>query len=281
VDRLTALLLLACMVCAACWTHAEASTPPRIVSLAPHLTEILFAAGAGARVVGTTEFSDHPEAARQVPRVGDAFRLDFERIVALRPDVAVAWESGTPAQAVERLRSLGIDVLMVRTNSPGDVADALESLGRLAGTGPEARAAAARLRADLEALRREHAATGSVRVFVEIDHDPLYTVSGSQLISQIVSLCGGENVFAELEGVAPAVDLEAVVARDPELILSTVGEGDPATRWKRWSSLAAVRLGLVFAVSPDELTRPSPRIVTGARAVCEAVDEARRRLGRH
>jgi len=279
VDRLIA-LLLAGLVCVACWTPVEASPPPRIVSLAPHLTEILFAAGAGARVVGTTEFSDHPEAARAVPRVGDAFRLDFERIVALRPDVAVAWESGTPAQAVERLRSLGIDVLTVQTNSPGDVADALESLGRLAGTEPEGRAAAARLRADLEALRREYAAAGSVRVFVEIDDDPLYTVSGNQLISQIVSLCGGENVFGDLEGVAPAVDLEAVVVRDPELILSTVGDGDPARRWRRWSAVTAVRLGLVLAISPDELTRPSPRIVTGARAVCEAVAEGRRRLGR-
>ena len=128
--------------------------------------------------------------------------------------------------------------------------------------------------------RQSYAVTGSVRVFVEIDHDPLYTVSGSQLIGQIVSLCGGENVFGELEGVAQAVDLEAVVARDPELILSTVSEGDPATRWGRWSSLTAVRLGLVFGLSPDELTRPSPRIVTGARAVCDAVAEGRRRLGR-
>jgi iron complex transport system substrate-binding protein len=279
VDRLRA-LLLAGLLGVAGWPSAGAAQPPRIVSLAPHLTEILFAAGAGARIVGTTEFSDFPDAARQVPRVGDAFRLDYERIVALRPDVAVAWESGTPAHAVDRLRSLGIDVLMVRTNSPGDVADALESFGRLAGTEPEARAAAARLRADLESLRREYAATDPVRVFVEIDEDPVYTVSGSHLISQIVSLCGGENVFGELEGVAPAVDLEAVVARDPEIIVSTVGEGDPAARWSRWSSMTAVRLGLIFPLPPDELTRPSPRIVTGARAVCSALAEGRRRLGR-
>jgi len=279
VDRLRA-PLLAGLLGVAGWLSAGAAQPPRIVSLAPHLTEILFAAGAGARIVGTTEFSDHPDAARKVPRVGDAFRLDYERIVALRPDVAVAWESGTPAHAVDRLRSLGIDVLMVRTNSPGDVADALVSLGRLAGTEPEARAAAARLRAELEALGREYAATDPVRVFVEIDQDPLYTVSGSHLISQIVSLCGGENVFGELEGVAPAVDLEAVVARDPEIIVSTVGEGDPAARWSRWSSMTAVRLGLIFPLPPDELTRPSPRIVTGARAVCSALAEGRRRLGR-
>lgn len=270
----------AVLLCAAGWLPAEASPPPRIVSLAPHLTEILFAAGAGAHVVGATEFSDHPEAARLLPRIGDAFRLDYERIVALRPDVAVAWESGTPARAVDRLRSLGIDVLMVRTNSPGDVADALESLGHLAGTGAEARAAAARLRADLESLRRQYAAADPVRVFVEIDADPLYTVTGTHLISQIVSLCGGENVFGELAGVAPAVDLEAVVARDPELILSTVGRGDALARWNRWPSMSAVRLGLVFSVSPDELTRPSPRIAAGARAVCAALAEGRSRLGR-
>ncbi len=273
-------LLLAVLLCAAGWLPAGATPSPRIVSLAPHLTEILFAAGAGPYVVGTTEFSDYPEAASLLPRIGDAFRLDYERIVALRPDVAIAWESGTPARAVDRLRSLEIEVLVVRTNSPGDVADALESLGRLVGTEAEARTAAARLRADLESLRRQYAAADRIRVFVEIDSDPLYTVTGAHLISQIVSLCGGENVFAELEGMAPAVDLEAVVAQDPELILSTVGRGDAPARWSRWPSMSAVRLGLVFSVSPDELTRPSPRIAAGARAVCAALAEGRGRLGR-
>lgn len=279
-DRLR--LLLPALSLLAAWSVAAAPAPAsrasRIISLAPHLTELLFAAGAGDRIVGTTEFSDYPAAARGLPRIGDAFRLDYERLVALEPEVAIAWESGTPARTVQRLESLGIRVVPVRTRSLEDVVEAIVLLGRLAGTEAEAQVQARRLEEALVTLRRAHAGAEPLRVFVEIDSQPLYTVTGRHLISEILTLCGGKNVFADLDGVAPAVDLEAVIARDPQLILSTVGREDPAGRWSRFGSITAVRLGLVRAVPPDEVTRPSPRVLEGATQVCAAVDEARRRL---
>lgn len=247
----------------------------RIVSLAPNVTELAFAAGAGGSLVGVSAWSDYPAAARDLPRIGDAFRLDYERIVALAPDLAITWESGTPAETLERLRDLGVRVVELPVYSLENVASAMETLGRLAGTEAVARSAAARFRDELAALEAEYRDRSTLRVFVQIDDEPLFTVTGRHLISQMMSLCGGRNVFAGLPGVAPVVDLEAVLAADPEVILYTGMSPDPASRWRRWERLAAVRAGGVFSVDADLVTRATPRAIEGAREVCEAIDQVR------
>jgi iron complex transport system substrate-binding protein len=256
---------------------APAAEPLRIVSLAPNLTELLFAAGAGAQVVGASEYSDWPPPARSLPRIGDAFRLDYEGILALRPDVTVAWRSGTPAESVARLERAGLRVEVVRVQSLEEIAAGIESLGELAGTQDVARPAAARFRSEVERLRARYGGRPALDVFIELDHRPLFTVSGRHLISEMVSVCGGRNVFGSLPGLAPSVDLEAVIAARPDVILYTGPDPDPASLWRHWQDIPAVRDGNVLGIPGDLVARATPRVVEGIEAVCEALDRARTR----
>lgn len=270
-----AVILVAWLVAGA---SLAAGPPSRIVSLAPNVTELLFAAGAGPKLVGVSEWSDHPEAAKSLPRIGDAFRVDYERILALAPDLVVAWETGTPEVRVERLRALGLRVVSVGVGTLEDIPRAVEELGRLAGTEATATAEAAALRRGIRALEAEYGGRAPVTVFVQIDEQPLFTVTGRHLISGMLALCGGRNIFADLPGVAPAVDLEAVLARDPQVILVTAARVDPVKHWSRWPQMTAVRTGNVLRVPPDEVTRATPRALAGARTLCETLDAARARL---
>jgi len=267
---------------ALCSLAASAAPAPRIVSLAPHRTESTYAAGAGAALVGTVEYSDYPAAARSLPRVGDGWRVDLERVLALRPDVVLAWSSGTPGTTIERLRALRLRVVEVPTFRLADVPAALRSIGDLAGTRAAAEPAALHFEAEVRRLREQHAAVRPVSVFVQIDDEPLFTVNGRHVISEVVELCGGRNVFADLPQIAPQIDVEAVLARDPQVILSTDDTvADPRALWLRWPKLSAVRQGTIYAMPSDTVARASPRMVQGMQAVCDALDDARRRIGPH
>jgi len=257
-------IVAACLLALAA-PPAVLAAAPRIVSLAPHVTELVYAAGAGESLVGASEFSDYPAEALSLPRVGDAFRLDYERIVSLRPDFAVAWESGTPAASIARLEALGVRVVVLRVKVLDDISAALVELGGLAGTSQVAEAAAGSLRQGFAELRRQYANRSVVRVFAQLDDAPLFTVTGRHLISEMVALCGGRNVFAELPGLAPAVDLEAVIGADPELILYMGGNPEPA----------ATRLDSVIRIPPDLVARATPRALDGAREVCNAIERTR------
>jgi iron complex transport system substrate-binding protein len=257
----------------------HASDTPRIVSLAPSLTEIAYAAGAGPALVGTVEYSDYPEAARALPRVGDGWSVDVERVLALRPDVVLAWSSGTPEATIARLRGVNLRVVSVPTFRLADVPAALRLVGDLAGSRRTADVAADRFEVEVRRLRARHAGTRSVSVFVQIDDEPLFTVNGRHVISEIVELCGGRNVFADLPQVAPTVDIEAVLARNPQVILSTDDTiADPRAEWRRWSQLAAVRAGTIYSMPSDTVARATPRLVEGARAICGALEDARHRI---
>ena len=258
---------------------ATAAAAPRLVSLAPNLTEIVYAAGAGPALVGTVEFSDYPAAAKSVPRIGDGWRVDFERVLALQPDAVLAWTSGTPRATIERLQALRLHVVEVPTFRLADVPAALRLVGELAGTRAVAAAAAVRFEEEVRQLRERHAGARPVTVFVQIDDEPLFTVNGRHVISEVVELCGGRNVFAELPQIAPQIDEEAVLARNPQVILTTDDTiADPRAQWRRWPQLAAVRLGAVYAMPSDTVARASPRLVEGVQAVCAALDDARRRV---
>ncbi len=273
----SALLLMALL--AASGPVYAAESPPRIVSLAPHLTELSYAAGAGGNLVGTVEYSDYPEAALSLPRVGDAWRVDLERLLLLRPDVVLAWASGTPDELVARIRALRLQLVMVRTFRLQDVAAALRQIGRIAGTAPQAERAADRFEAQIERLRRQYEGAKPLSVFVQLDDRPLYTVNGTHIIDEIIRLCGGRNIFADLPQLAPAVSLEAVLALDPQVILSTDDTiTDPQSHWSRWTQLAAVRAGTIYALSSDTITRPTPRLEQGIDATCAAMADARTRL---
>jgi iron complex transport system substrate-binding protein len=260
---------------------AVAAERPRLVSLAPSLTEIAYAAGAGDALVGTVEYSDYPAAARSLPRVGDGWQVDVERVLGLRPDVVLAWSSGTPQATIDRLRGAGLRVVPVPTFRLADVPAALRQLGALAGTPADAEAAALRFEAAIRRLRERYAGRAGLSVFVQIDDQPLYTVGGRHVISEVVELCGGRNVFDALTQIAPAVDIEAVLASNPQVILSVDDTvADPTAAWRRWPQLAAVRAGTVYSLPADLVTRATPRLAAGAERTCVALDDARRRLGR-
>jgi iron complex transport system substrate-binding protein len=255
---------------------AVASESPRLLSLAPGLTEIVYAAGAGAMLVGTVEWSDYPAAARAIPRVGDAWRVDSERVLALRPDVVLAWPTGTPAATIQQLQRLGLKIVEVPTQSLADVPRALRQVGRLAGTEAAAERSARAFEERVAEQRQRYRGRAPLSVFVQIDDEPLYTVNGRHVISEIVELCGGRNVFAGLPQLAPPIATEAVLAADPQVIVSTDDTlREPLGYWQRWPRLQAVRAGTVYALPSDLVARASPRLADGVDATCAALDHAR------
>jgi iron complex transport system substrate-binding protein len=260
----------------------HAAVPQRIVSLAPHLTELAFTAGAGERIVATVEYSNHPDAARSIPRIGDAFRVDLERLLAVRPDVVLVWDSGTPAPTVERIRALSLSVVSFQTHRLEHVALVLREIGRLAGTSEVAERAAADYERSIRELRERYRDRTTVSVFIEVDDRPLYTVNGRHIMSEIVELCGGRNVFADLNALAPAIGIEAVIAANPQAIISTDDTvQDAAAVWSRWRHIEAVRTGNVYTLRSDDIARATTRLTVAAEAVCRTLDTARQRLPKH
>lgn len=252
----------------------------RIVSLAPSVTELLYAAGAGDRIVGAVEYSDYPEAANRLARVGSYAAFDLERIVALRPDLVVGWRSGNPAHQLESLRALGLTLYVTEPRHIDDVPTHIERLGTLSGTAGAARAAAADFRARYAALRRRHAGRPEVSVFYQIWDRPLMTVNGAHIISDVMRLCGARNVFATLAPLAATVDIEAVINADPEVIVVSgmaAPRPDHAGDWRRWPTLRAVKRNNLFFIHPDILQRHTPRLAQGAEQLCAALETARSR----
>jgi len=243
------------------------ATYSRVVSLAPNLTELIFAAGAGDVIVGVSAYSDYPPAALDLPIVGDAFVVDQEQLAILQPDLLLVWKSGTPLHIVQELRRIGYNVEVVPTRSLADVAAALRRIGKLTGYASEAEQVATAYLDDLRAIERQYAQSADVRVFYQIDQRPLYTINGEHYVSELISLCGGSNVFA---------DVEAVVDRNPEVILASsdadVGAFD---EWDRWPHIAANRYGNRFLMPADEVGRATPRLLKAATAVCDALATAR------
>ncbi len=261
-------------------TVTLAAPAARIVSLAPHATELLYAAGAGDRVVGVLATSDWPPESAAKPRVGDSRALDLERILALAPDLVVTWPYAAPAQ-VGMLVGRGVPVFIANPATIEGIAQDLERLGALAGTSPTATARAAEFRARLARLSARHAGVRTVRVFYEIWNAPLYTIGGNHLISQAIRVCGGENVFASLALPAPGVSVEAVIAARPEVIVAGADRGERPNwldAWRRWQDLPAVAFDNLFTVDANLLHRAGPRFIDGVESLCTVLTQARARL---
>ena len=257
-------------------TWAESVPVKRVVSLAPHLTELIFDAGAGELLVGVVEHSDYPPEARALPRVGDAFRLDLERLANLDPDLILAWTGGTPDTVITQLRQSGYRVEAIEISDPAGIADALERIGQLAGTADVAGRHAADFRNSFDQLEQEYSGRSPIRVFFQVSERPLFTVSSDQLIGKVIEACGGLNVFADLQQLAAVVSEESVVAADPQVILAPDQAGDdPMARWRRFSRMTAVRDQQMFTVDGDQVARQSLRLIEGARQVCHLIDRVR------
>lgn len=248
----------------------------RIITLTPHLTELVFAAGAGTHLAGVARFSNYPDAARLLPVVSDAAQFDTESLLALKPDLVLAWKNGTPAAVVTRLENVGLPVFVLESVRLEDVAHGIDAIATLAGT----RQAGTRARDDyntgLQALRARRHGGEPVRVFYEIWPQPLMTVNNTHIISDVLVLCGGVNVFGALRPLTPEVSREALLAARPEVALGGSSAETAKGFAARWSGLPSP-LGKipVHHIPPDLIQRPTPRLLEGARLVCTHLDAVR------
>jgi len=283
VGRFLALTLLyaALVACGPPEQPQKSATSPqkadlRIVTLSPHLAELVFAVGAGDLVVGVSAYTDYPDAAAQLPIVGDAFNLDQEQLAVLEPDLLLAWETGTPAHVIDQLRNRGYRVEIISTIGVHDVSAALKHVGQLTGYVETATVVAAEYEYALEQLAAERRNAEPVRVFYQVDARPLYTINGDHYLSQLIEICGGVNIFSDLGGLAPLISVESVLERDPEIMLASTDAGPQAfDEWQRWSDMAAIRYGNEFLMPANEIGRATPRLLVGAKAVCDALEKGR------
>jgi iron complex transport system substrate-binding protein len=255
----------------------ENAAAQRVVTFAPHLAEIMHVVGAGEQLVGVSAWSDYPRKVLELPEVGDAFTVDQEQLSLLRPDLLLVWDSGMPSHTVDELRNLGYRVESITTRGLDDVVAAIRRIGELTGRRGTAEEAAADFSNAFAALREEYRDASAIDVFFQVSARPLYTVNREHFISEIITICGGRNIFDDLEGFAPSVDVEAVVSRDPEVMLAGADLGDGAfAEWARWPELAANRYGNQYLLPDQTIGRPSPRLALAGRSVCLALDRARR-----
>jgi len=284
-------LLMLCTVLVACNTSPDQSKTAaaehdtgnvRIVTLSPNLAELVFAVGAGKLVVGVSAYTDYPEAAANLPVVGDAFNLDQEQLALLQPNLLLSWESGTPAHVVDELRGRGYRVEVISTTTLDELPEALVRIGKLTGREESAHVVAAEFTSGLDELAKATVDAEPIRVFYQVQAHPLYTINGDHYLSQIIEICGGTNIFADLGGLAPLISVESVLEREPEVILASSDAGPQAfDEWGRWSDLAAMRYGNRFLMPANEIGRATPRLLVGAAAVCTALEmgrENRRRM---
>ena len=278
----TAALSFLLLSLAACQGKPDVDNPVspglRIVSLAPNLTELVYTVGAGDQLVAVSAWSDFPPAARELPVVGDAFAIDQEQLRLANPDLVLVWESGTPQHTVDALREAGYEVTAVRTRGLADIAAALHELGKISGNEQQAADEIADFERRLDSLREQYRGAGPIRVFYQVSRRPLYTVNGAHYVSELIELCGGVNIFADLGELAPTVDVEAVVDRNPEALLASTDAGDEAfDAWSRWPDMKANQYNNHFLLPGDEIGRPTTRVLIAADAMCIALDEARAR----
>jgi len=255
--------------------------PMRIVTLAPHLTELVYAAGAGDRIVGTVDSSDFPEAARKVPRIGDVTRLDGERLVMLRPDLVLVWGDGSPAEQKALLTRLKLPFLSLEQHSLADVSASIEQLGGRFGTEAVASRSAAALRAEIAAQTKRYRGARRLKVFYQVWGTPIYTLGGRHVATEMLRVCGADNVFADQATSAFVVDREAVLGRDPDVLVlagTAVENEDWLQHWKDQAPLRAVRDGQVVRLDPDLVNRMGPRIGQGTALLCARLDEQRRAI---
>ncbi len=255
----------------------------RIITLAPHAVELIFAAGGGERIIGTVSYSDFPEQAKSIPLIGSYTAVDVERILALKPDLIIAWQSGNRKNEIDKLIQLGLNVFINEPRSIDDVANSIERFGKLLGTETIANRFSKNFRQHYHALQTRWQGRKKVRMFYQIWNDPLITVNDQHLISAVMRLCGAENVFRDMPALSAGVSVEAVIAAKPQIIIAG---GDAAEKahwmdvWRRWTNLPAVKYEQLYFVDSGLIHRHGPRILDGAEIMCRYVDQARKAIWR-
>ena len=250
----------------------------RIISLAPHITELVFAVGAGGKLVGVSSYSDYPPAAKRISVIGDGGKIDLERVVQLRPDLVIAWQSGNHIGDIAQLERLGIPVFVTEPRRLVDIPKLLRTFGQLTGNAGQAEQSAAAFEKIKHALASRYSNAAPVSVFYEIWHQPLMTVNSDHMISDVISLCGGRNIFGSVRLLTPTVSMESVLAADPQAIIASGALYQDAGAWQDWlrfKHLSAVKHHHLFLIHPDLIQRQTPRILQGAELICRQLDQVR------
>ena len=253
----------------------------RIIALAPNTVENAYSAGAGESLVGVMEYSNYPPKALSLPVVGSFQSMNIERILELEPDLILAWQSGNSSAAIGRLRDLGLPVYLDEPQSLSDIAKSIRDIGELAGTQEAANVAAIKFENQVEDIREKYLSAEPVSVFYEVWNRPLQTINGSHIISAAMKICGGRNIFEHEIAVAPIVNIESVLERDPQAIIAGgTGEGRPLwlDEWLQWPNLTATKNQHLFHVNPDHTQRHTIRLLLGIEAMCAHFEKVRARL---
>ena len=254
----------------------------RIAALSPGATELAFSAGAGDKVVAVVSFSDYPPAAQEIESVGSPSRLDLERLLALKPDLILAWGTGNPSEQISTLLRLGMRVFYVEPHSFSSIAQDIRDIAQLAGTEASGDVAASAFLKGISDLKTQYSQKPKIRTFYQVWDEPLMTMNGQHYINQVVELCGGINVFSKSPRLIPRLNKEAVLIANPEVVVAG-GMGERNAHWlegwRGFPELMATKQGNLFFVPPSLLQRPTPRLLEGARILCEKLDLARSRRG--
>lgn len=250
----------------------------RIISLAPNITEVLFHIGAGEQIVGADEYSNYPEQAKQIMRVNNHAAANYELILSLQPDVVIAWQSGNGDKIINRIRQLGIPIFVIETRSLEDIPNLFARFGALSGHVENAELKAQSFSLRLSLLREQNSAKSEVRTFYQIWDEPLITLNGKHMVSSVIELCGGRNIFADAIPLVPYVNIESIVAADPQVIIAGGSKEEKPywfDSWRKWEQISAVRDRHVYLIPADLMQRHSVRILDGAELMCDFFERAR------
>ena len=253
----------------------------RVITLAPNLTELLFDLDAGDRVVATVQFSNYPDAAKHIPRIGSSGSLNLEAVLGYHPDLVLAWRSGNNPQQLIAIEQLGIPVYRSEPGTLQDIPATLIKLGRLLGLETKAADVAQQMQTGIAKLEKQYAHREILNGFYQIWDEPIYTINGNHIISDIMRLCGVRNVFADAPIIAPVVSMESVIARNPQIIISGGSakmQAQNLSAWRAWPQVTAVRANNLFYIDADLMQRDTPRILEGAEVLCRQAEEARQHL---
>lgn len=250
----------------------------RVVALSPHIVENIFSVGGGEKIVAAVEYSDYPDQAKLISRVGRFDSISLEKIVALQPDLVIVWGSGGGLKFVDRLTSLGLSVYVDDPKNLKGIANSLKQFSILLGKETVGMPVANEFEQLLQQYRQQSLSTKPVSVFYQLWHNPIQTVNGDHVINDVITLCGGENIFAKTQSIAPKVNVESVLQKNPQVILASgVDDQKPAwlNEWNKWPSLSAVKSSHLYHIPPDFLQRHTLRIATGIELVCNYLTDAK------
>ena len=261
-------------------TSSDQDETMKIVTLSPHLAEMIYELGSESSLVGVSSYTDYPESAKSIPRIGDAFILDLERMALLDPDIILAWESGTPKKVVEELDNLGYRLEIIKSKNLNEISTAYSQIGQIIGKQKQASIIIKEYSDQLKDLKEEYKNKQKVTVFFQIDQQPLFTIGGNHFISEMIEVCAGINVFLELEQLAPSVSVESVIARDPQVMMSMAkgNSQDKFQSWKKFGNMSANKYDNFYYLHSDALERPTTRIILAGEELCKKLEEARLKL---